>query len=245
MRLFYLEHIPNIGSCAELERRDHKHLFRTLRAKIGERVELIDGKGTTAESTIEPGDLLRIVSRITAEAPTVKIRLAVAVPRRQKMDQLLRQCTEIGVSEIVPLIAERSVSVPDKSEGDERWQTLLIESCKQSRNPFMPEVTAPLSLKDFLNLRNPEEPAFFGHPPEDPAAHPIYPASFEKTVSGVWWIVGPEGGFSEPEIQQLIACGVHPVSLSPYVLRVETAAVLGAAWLVQKFCGSKDQECLI
>lgn len=227
MRSFYLETIPDIGACAELDRRDKRHLFKTLRAKTGEEIELINGAGTTAVAEIQADESLRICRIETVPAPELRICLAVAVPRRQKMDMLLRQCTELGVTEIVPLICERSVAIPEKSDGDERWQTLLIESCKQSRNPFMPRVTAPVKLADFLAAHDwTREPAWFGHPYDENVPETDIPIHHTR-----WWIVGPEGGFSDAEVEKLLTCGIRPQSLSPYILRVETAAIVGAAWL--------------
>lgn len=232
MRLFYHESIPEVGAIVRLDHRDRRHLFKTLRARPGEQFELIDGCGKRAESTVTADEGLHIDTLEITPEPVVKICIAAAVPRRQKMDQLLRQCTELGVWMIQPLISERSVSIPDKESDDDRWQSLLIESCKQSRNPFIPKVPAAMPLKTFVAAHNWNEAAgYFGHPYPDSVNVPEASSSIRPLNHDRWWIVGPEGGFTDAEVDFLLRTGIHPVSLSPYILRVETAAVIGAAWL--------------
>ena len=144
MHRFFCENIPAPGQMAELPERDAAHLFRTLRAAPGEEISLFDGRGGFAVGRVEAGRLVRVSRRESAVCPAVRIHLYCAVPRKQKMDQLLKQLAEIGVWEIVPLLCARSVAQPE--EPPERWTALLVEGCKQSWNPFVPPVRPPQRL---------------------------------------------------------------------------------------------------
>lgn len=230
MRLFFCESIPESG-LIQLNHRDARHLFKTLRAREGDEIELINGKGVHAEAVVRTKESIEIHTFHRETPPAKRIHLAVAVPRRQKMDQLLRQCTEVGVTTLVPLICERSVSTPDIEADDERFQTLIIESCKQSRNYFMPRTLPSATLNDFIAAHDwHQEAGFLGHP---------YAADTNQTspteARDFWWIVGPEGGFSDAEIAHILAHNIQPVNLSPYILRVETAAILGLGYLQTQF----------
>ncbi len=230
MRLLFHSQLPDVQNIITLNHKDARHLFKTLRARKGEQFELIDGNGGHAIAEVIDGEQLKILSRTQETPPAIQINLAVAVPRKQKMDQLLRQCTEIGVTHILPLSAERSVSTPDIKEKDERYQALIIESCKQSRNYFMPKILPTMSIQDFIQSRDwTQEAGFLGHPYD--ATRSQTPPT---TPTVYWWIVGPEGGFSDKEVEMILSHNITPISLSNYILRVETAAILGVAYLVQK-----------
>lgn len=228
MRTFYCSNIPKIGDYFQLEKRDAKHLFKTLRARIGDVIEVLDGQGKIGLAQIEKNEQLSLQSLQVFTPPRCKIHLAVAVPRRQKMDQLMTQCTELGIWSLTPLLAERSVSIVDKTPDDERWLSLLIEGCKQSQNPFMPKLNPVQKLSDFISAHNwDKELGFVGVPRKAPTLL----TSVE--TENIYWIVGPEGGFSLQEEQLMFDAKIKPLTLATCVLRVETAAIVGSALLKQ------------
>ena len=97
------------GASVRLEKSENAHLFKTLRAAEGDRCLLMDGKGNIGEAEVAAGRTLILRSRESAALPEVpSIHLYIAPPRRQKMDQILKQCTELGIRRIVPVICERS-----------------------------------------------------------------------------------------------------------------------------------------
>ena len=128
------------GASVRLEKSENAHLFKTLRAAEGERCLLMDGRGNIGEAEVAAGRTLILRSRESAAPPEPPaVHLYIAPPRRQKMDQILKQCTELGVRRIVPVICERSVSLPDSDSINGRWTELMFEACKQSGNAFVPE----------------------------------------------------------------------------------------------------------
>ena len=102
--------ISAVGTTAELEDREKEHLFRVFRAAPGDAVELLDGAGKVAGGVVLPGREVRIETVRTVPEPAVKLHLVCALPRRQKLDQLLKQAAELGAWSIRPLRCVRSVA---------------------------------------------------------------------------------------------------------------------------------------
>lgn len=233
MRCFYSHTIGEIGDHAELDSRDVKHLFRTLRAKAGDEIELTDGRGRSAIAVIEPDDEIIIKSVEVANQPRVKLHLFVAPPKKGAMDQMLKQCAEVGVWSIQPMFTSRSVSTPEKSKTFERWQILLTEGCKQSKNPFVPQIHKPISFKEAIALSQGRgDCCYFG-------------ATDQETISAgknkgddsidIAWFVGPEGGFTEEEQQIMVDVHFNKLAIGRCIMRVETAAITGASLLQYLF----------
>ncbi len=221
MRAFFANYIGMPGETAELESQEQDHLFKTLRARPGEQVRLLDGHGTVGTAEIIAGRRLTVLERNQVAPPDPCWILCCAAPRRQKFDSLLKQAAELGVREIRVVHCARSVALP---EGTERWQALLREGCKQSGNPFLPEISVHHSLERLLPELA-DARLFYGAvtPPPRP---PMPPRSGK-----IAFFVGPEGGFAPEEEQLLVQHGVEGLSLGPWILRLETAAVCGLAAL--------------
>jgi 16S rRNA (uracil1498-N3)-methyltransferase len=223
MHNFFVDEIGEAGTEVLFPQSEIKHLFKTLRAVAGDLIGLLDGKGACAEAEIT-GDKKIIIRKLSkCPEPEVKIHLFVAAPKRNAMDQLLRQCTEAGVWSIHPVITRYSVAVPDKVS--DRWRSLLQEACKQSGNLFLPELHEPCPLAQALEeIKKTKMTAFYGAVSKTGKFSPV-------SATDVAWLVGPEGGFSETEEQEMSGCGVAPLHIGPYIMRVETAAVCGVTLL--------------
>ncbi len=224
MHNFYSGELGKIDDEIVLPANEAKHLFKTLRAAKGDVIGLLDGRGSSAEAEIiEDGKI--IIRKLTHyPEPKIKIHLFAAPPKRARMDQLLRQCTEAGVWAVHPLVCRYSVAVPGKIS--ERWYSLLREACKQAGNMFVPELSAPCPLdKALKKIKAAKMSAFYGAPGT---------GNIKKTPASspdIAWLVGPEGGFSAGEEQQMLSAGVLPLNIGPYTMRIETAAVCGVALL--------------
>ncbi|MBO7146910.1 MAG: 16S rRNA (uracil(1498)-N(3))-methyltransferase [Lentisphaeria bacterium] len=213
------------GSVVRLDKEENGHLFKTLRAAPGDHTLLMDGNGLLAEAEVIPGKELVICSIEKKQLPAAPfLHMYIAPPRRQKMDQILRQATELGVYRIIPMISERSVSLPDQDSVNGRWKEILFDACKQSGNPYLPQVSEPIRFADALkDAQENCERRFFGSVAECP------PNEEKEKVLHAAWFVGPEGGFTREEEQQLLDSGVEPLHFGNWILRVETAAVCGLA----------------
>ncbi len=229
MRCFFSKTVGDIGDIAELDSRDYKHLFRTLRAKIGDEIELTNGAGRSAIARIEAEDELIITSVNDTPEPKVKLHLFVAPPKKGSMDQMLKQCAEVGVWGIYPMFTNRSVSTPEKRKTFERWQVLLTEGCKQSKNPFVPRINEPMSFKEAITLSsNICDKAYFGATDQETISSDN--SAINETIN-IAWFVGPEGGFTTEEQQQMIDAKFNKLAIGRCVMRVETAAITGATIL--------------
>ena len=224
MHNFFSENLGECGDELLLSRAETKHLFKTLRAGKGDIIGILDGKGARAEAEII-GDRRIIIRKVERrQKPDFRIHLFVAPPKRNCMDQLLRQCTEAGVWAVHPVICRYSVAIPGKVS--ERWNTLLQEACKQSGNVFMPVLYDPVSLDVALGqIKDAGMSSFYG---AVASGSQQMPSSVKGEAA---WLVGPEGGFSDEEIRQIADSGAFPLNLGPYIMRVETAAVCGVAAL--------------
>lgn len=224
MHNFYSAELGKAGDEVSLPPAEVRHLFKTLRAAPGEVIGLLDGKGGSAQAEIGEKRKIILKNVIRQAEPGIKIHLFAASPKRAKMDQLLVQCTEAGVWAIHPVVSRYSVAVPERV--NDRWKSLLREACKQSGNPFLPELFPPCSLNRALEMiKTAAMTAFYGAVKGNNER--LRPA----LGSEVAWLVGPEGGFSAEEERQITGAGAFPLNLGQYVMRVETAAVCGTALL--------------
>jgi len=233
MHLFRYEDLSRAasGDLVRLEKDESSHLFRTLRAAPGERCRLMDGRGRFALAEVAEGKTLKILSVENAERPMPPLlHMYIAPPRRQKMDQILRQAAELGVWRIVPMLCERSVSLPGEDSVNGRWKEVLFEACKQSGNPFLPQVTEPMKFSSALEDSAREcAVRFFGSVKKRDQAPDV------RSPGSAAWFVGPEGGFTEEEELAMLRQGIEPLHFGNWTLRVETAAVCGLCLIHRKF----------
>jgi 16S rRNA (uracil1498-N3)-methyltransferase len=200
---------------------------RVSRVRPGDIVALLDGRGTTYEVRVARMDAreasCEVVSRHRARTgPPVDIALAVI--RAPRLELAVEKCTELGIRKMIPFIAERGLW-RGGDEGArlkvERIRRKVIASCKQSGQPFFPEIAPPVSLEE-LAEQIPSYAAVFLA--EQHATSPTGMTS-EAGASPTLGIVGPEGGLTPGERGLLVAKGAVPLSLGPFRLRSETAAI--------------------
>ena len=223
----------NIGDIISLDKGESTHLFKILRAAPGDICRLLDGKGNSALARVEKDKCLSITEmEKIPPLPGGALHLFLAPPRRQKMDIILKQCTELGVTGITPVICERSVALPDADSVNGRWNDLLFEACKQSGNPYLPQLFPPIKFADsILAAKERCEVNFYGSiakGDEDPFA------GKENTVKNIGWFVGPEGGFTEEEELLMKENSFYPLHMQCWILRAETAAICGLALLRER-----------
>ena len=223
MHAFRFDELAGVGpdSLIRLDPREESHLFKILRARPGDRVRLLDGRGTTGVAVVGQGRELALESKETVPSPARRLHLYFAPPKKQKLDALLKQSVELGVDVLVPVLCERSVVQPGESSVGGRWTDLLFEACKQSGNPFLPDVCAPVPFADAVVRAR-----------ETCAALVVGSNRTGITldlgnVPDVAFFVGPEGGFTDAETDALTAAGAAPLRIGSWTLRVETAAAAG------------------
>jgi 16S rRNA (uracil1498-N3)-methyltransferase len=239
MRCFYCKNIK-YGEIDDdlISAREKKHLFKILRGEVNEKILLINGEGIIATATIKKNNSIVVDNIETVPKPTIKLHLFVAPPRKNQMDQLLKQCSEIGVWSITPILTERSVSKPIKTSSLERMHTLLIEGCKQAHNPFTPIIKNVIKISNIESEITKCPHSYFGSTKKcgiEARSNNLFDMRNSQTTLNIGWIVGPEGGFTNSEEEMLINLGIKPLQFGQWVLRVETAAIIGASNLIEKY----------
>ena len=167
---------------------------------------------------------------------TIDLTLATAVPKGDRFDWLVEKATELGVSRLAPIVAKRS-SVDPRSSKIDRLRKRVIEASKQcGRNRFM-TIDHPIGWDNFLKHEH-ATVRVLAHPASEPIANFETTISKSKTAT-VALAIGPEGGFTEEETGSAVAKGWIPVGLGATILRVETAAVAGCAYLLNQARGDE------
>jgi len=204
------------------------HVARVLRLRIGAAIAVFDGKGSEfrAELTRVDGNQVsvRVGERLagTPESP-LKITLVQGISRSERMDWALQKATELGVSVIAPVITARSVVRLDDQQSakkQEHWLNIALGACEQSGRSVVPEVLAPIALRQYLQEHRKEGMRLVLSP-----SGPSALAGLTSMSTKVELLIGPEGGLDDDEIDRAQTAGFVPVRLGPRVLRTETAAV--------------------
>lgn len=235
-----------MGTIVSLAAGDAVHLTRVLRLEVGAAVRLFDGRGGEFDgevSEIAGPDMVRVRllerAAVSTESP-LRLTLAQALLKGGKMDDLIRQTTELGVTRILPFFAERSVSRPDPKRlagKVDRWRRIARESLKQCRRSREPEVADPMSFAEMLTAGAESGLRLFFWE-ETAAANSSGGLEEWKTPDrpeSVFAVLGPEGGFSESEAEAAREAGLTLAGLGPRILRAETATLAACALLQGRF----------
>ena len=204
------------------------HLARVLRARIGQEFDIATGSevrhgriSAIAEDRVEfeLGD-------VVTEQATRPITLVVAVFKFDRFEWAVEKCTELGASQIVPVIARRTDThlAHAAEKRVERWRRIAHEASQQSRRTAAPEIAAPIKLK--AHLENPQ-----------PAMRILLAENEDQVQLGdvcggsdpIALAIGPEGGWAEDELKMFSATGWQSASLGSTILRAETAAIAALA----------------
>jgi len=202
------------------------HLARVVRMKVGETVEVSDGieAWTAVAESVGPKEVVfTTVELLPAPAAAARLELHLALIKLPRFEWALEKATELGVSAIVPIAAERSDGglVKAAPKRVERWERIAEEAAQQSRRLAAPAIDAPVTLAAALD-RPAELRCFIDFTGAEPAAGLIKGLGSAATVA---IFVGPEGGWSDEELALARNAGTEAISLGPNVLRSETAAL--------------------
>jgi 16S rRNA (uracil1498-N3)-methyltransferase len=210
-----------------------RHLTKVLRAEPGQEVEVTDGQGRVAETEIVRLDRdeaeLVVRQQIRVPEPSVRLGLVQALPREQKLDYVIQKATELGVRDLYPVEADRSVARvrPGKEEAkQDRWTRIAINAIKQCRSPWLPEVHPVAGLDAILDSLAGETLLIACSLEPDAMPLPaLLDALPEPLPTSIACLVGPEGDWTARELAALRNAGARRVSLGSLVLRSETASL--------------------
>lgn len=211
------------------------HLLRVLRLREGDACVLFNGDGNDYPARISSagkrGGGVEILGcePVDNESP-LRITLLQGIARGEKMDLVLQKATELGVTGIVPVDAERTEVRLDGERLKKRvahWRRVVASACEQCGRARVPEVAEPLALADAVSRIGGTGMRLM----LDPAAAPALPSLALATDAGVVLAIGPEGGWSPQDRAALRAAGYQGVRLGPRILRTETAGLAAIAVL--------------
>lgn len=216
-----------------------RYVARVHRLREGDRLVLFDPdqalEADAEISSVERSSVTIIVGDVRSASvrPQRRVTLLQATCKSDKFDAIVRDATELGVSRVVPVFAERSVARPPGGRA-ERWRKIAIEAARQCGRGDAPAISSPMDLVDAVPLFASGE-GVLGFCLDPAASEPLGPALLSAGPDvELAFVVGPEGGLSGAEIDACTAAGLARVSLGPLTLRAETvcAAVLGAVSVV-------------
>jgi 16S rRNA (uracil1498-N3)-methyltransferase len=225
------------GSLIELPAAAAQHLAKVLRVRGGEEIVLFTGDGREFDAAVESVRGSRVTASVGAgravdrESP-LAVTLIQCIARADRMDVIVQKATELGVTRIVPVMSRRSIVRLDAAQAaskSEHWLGVAVAACEQCGRNRLPAIEAPLQLIRYL-----------GDAPRSGARLVLEPDA-DRSGTGidigteVEIAIGPEGGFDPEELEVFRVSGFASVSLGPRVLRTETAAIAGLAWLQSRY----------
>ena len=238
MHRFFAERIDE--GRAVLLKEEAAHALRVLRLEKGSECQaLLEGKVYSAvlEKT-EPQVTLKLGRELPSTEPSVRVTLYQGIPKGERMDWIAQKCTEAGVGRIVPVAFSRCVAKwegKDAPKKQARFQRIAAEAAKQSGRAVTPEVALPISFAQLCGDMQGYDVALV--PWEEERGRGIRAAWQEEKNVAI--VIGPEGGISPEEMEQLRAAGGRGVTLGPRIFRTETA---GLAALLSLLTLSGDME---
>jgi 16S rRNA (uracil1498-N3)-methyltransferase len=224
MQLFYNQELGKESKHFTFDDLESKHIVKVLRKKVGDEVQITNGKGLFLFATITNNNPKACAVEITKYKkihPTKHhLHMAVAPTKmNDRFEWFLEKATEIGVHEITPILCERSER---KTIKHERYDKIIQTAMKQSFQAFLPKLNAMTTLADFLEQET-EGILFIAHCEKSEKFELKRTLAPDKPTT---ILIGPEGDFTGEEIKKAKAKGYRPVSMGKNRLRTETAAIV-------------------
>lgn len=230
MKLFYGE---ITGDRVHIDNEEQTHIVKVLRMRQGEEIFVTDGKGNLAQGNLvfEGKKVSLEVQEITKNLPNFSRQLHIAIAPTKNIDRIeffVEKATEMGISEITLLQTEQTER---KNVNIEKIRKQSVAASKQSLRTHLPIINELTKFSDFIKNINPQT-TFVAHCNENLERIDLNLLSQTKQdqQQKITFLIGPEGDFSDKEIQILAEKGVKAVSLGKQRLRTETAGVFVAAW---------------
>lgn len=204
------------------------HAVKVMRKKVHDSLSAVDGEGHLYEGVITSIGKDNLVVRldqkyVNVKEPRITLILAQALPQGNAFDMVIEKGTEIGISIFQPIITERAPF--DNGSRLDRWHKKALAAMKQSGRSKCPSIKKPVTLKEVLQKFD-YEMGFIAH--ESSNVYKNEKLSDLLNIKSVLLLIGPAGGFSQSEFEQVCERGIYPISLGPRRLRSETAGLVGA-----------------
>ncbi|MCK5675872.1 MAG: 16S rRNA (uracil(1498)-N(3))-methyltransferase [Verrucomicrobia bacterium] len=230
--------INSLVDAAELEKErvtlppeESHHLARVLRVQPGQEITLFDGRGGVADAAIESISKTAVEVRISnhwkVPPPAVQIDLIQAVPKPDRWELVLQKAVELGVTSIQPVLTQHTEFKPNPKK-QERWQKIVLNAAPQCEVRWLPKLQPLEKIGDVIPAFPDYDLVLVGSLYE--GTKPLRAVSFSGKTK-VALLIGPEGDFSQEEVDAAVQAGAIPVSFGDRILRTETAAIFGLSVL--------------
>lgn len=205
-----------------------KHCIQVLRMEVGEHLEITNGQGGLFHATIlvahKKNALVSITKAIQTDRPKQQLHLGISLLKNAvRLEWLFEKATEMGITNITPLICERTIHERFKTE---RMQQIIQSAMIQSQQTWLPVLSAPMPFQQFIEQAVTAQ-KLIAH------CEPLHKTSIKSIVASedLVLLIGPEGDFAPSEIEAAIAKEFIPIDLGPTRLRTETAGIFALSCL--------------
>ncbi|PWU23430.1 rRNA methyltransferase [Candidatus Cerribacteria bacterium 'Amazon FNV 2010 28 9'] len=227
---FYYPDLNSLSGEVVLDEETSRHIVQVLRMQSGEEVRLTDGKGNLSHSVIRHAHKKKCtVSHLSIEQltpPKRKLAIGISLIKNSaRFEWFLEKATEIGISEIIPLICERTEK---KDLRIDRMHSILVSAMLQSQQSWLPEIQEPIILRKGLETFKHQQ-KFIAYVSDDHEAH--LSDLINSNLNSQIVLIGPEGDFTLEEIDLAMLYNFLPASLGPNRLRTETAGLVALTLL--------------
>jgi 16S rRNA (uracil1498-N3)-methyltransferase len=222
---FYVPAGLRVGETTDLTGDEFHHAVRVHRSRVGEEVELFDGRGSAFLGRIDAigrdSATVAVLGSVPARDSKLSVDLGLALIQPERFELVLQKGTELGVRRFLPLITDRAEIKPERLTGKlDRLRKIILEATKQSGRATLPIL---------------EEPVPFHKALQSPGVHIMFDTDEEPTetpsrAEHLLLLIGPEGGWSEEELARARQAGAAFQRLGPRRLRAETAAIAAVTW---------------
>lgn len=243
MRRFFIDRAHISADKLTLTGPDVRHIRTVLRLRPGNEVFLFDGQGSEYRARIIDSTSRKVTLSILQQYAAIseshlEITMGQALVKARKMDRVVRQLTELGVFALIPFVAERSVPRPGPErlvDRERRWQTIAREALKQCGRSHMPDIGPVISFQDLISTQESYDSKIIFHARGSDMTATSSLGSLVE-VRKVLALIGPEGGFTDEEVNLAVDFGFVCISLGPRVLQADTAAI-AASTILQHVLG--------
>jgi 16S rRNA (uracil1498-N3)-methyltransferase len=231
MARFYVPQPRLEKGMLKVEGEEVKHIRKVLRLTEGDEITVFDGLGKEFEGTIVEERLSSVVIRVKSVSSSkrdspLEVTLAQSLLKGEKMDYLIQKATELGVKEIIPFLSSRSVPLLEKSKRlkrHHRWERIAIEASKQCGRGVVPRIEFLQDYSEMLPKASPNALRLILWEREGIRLKEILERSKEKKK--IFFVIGPEGGLSQGEVDEAKEAEFIAVTLGRRILRAETASL--------------------
>lgn len=235
MHRFYIDHIESQTAFLTDSEQLH-HLKDVLRLKVNEGVNVSDGAGNDYAGVItaigKQQAEIRVTLKKTAPSPSLKLTVACAIPKGNRLDEIIDYLTQLGVERIIPMRTKRVVVKLDSTGAEsrlKRWQKIALSAAQQSQQSRIPIIEPLTGFEDVVLNSQVYDLKLI--PNLTGERKPIKDILAESRPKNIILLIGPEGDFTPEEVVLALNKGFLAVSLGDTVLRVATAAIAAAAYI--------------